>query len=144
MAMAQDGHDIGNHTYSHLLTTAQTPAQLQQDIVKCHQILTGELQRQPQMFFRPPQLLIDDDMAAAVQACGYGTIVMSELSPHDWDPTKSADAVLKEILDTIENGSIITLHTLDNSSARVILEPLILELKDRGYSFAKLSDYFKG
>lgn len=143
MAIAQDGHDVGNHTYSHNTTGEQSIKELEEDIVKCHQTLTYIIQRQPQMMFRPPQFEIDEKRAAAIQAGGYKNIIMSDLSPWDWDPTKSPEEVLKDILNRVEEGSIITLHILDDSSVLKILQPTINELRKRGYSFAKISDYIK-
>ncbi|MEM1484424.1 polysaccharide deacetylase family protein [Oscillospiraceae bacterium PP1C4] len=143
MAIAQDGHDIGNHSYSHIATGNQSIKEMQQDIIKCHQALTYAIQRQPEMFFRPPQFNIDEEKAAAIQACGYKNVIMSDLSPRDWDPQKTPQDVLDDIFTNVEDGSIITLHILDNSCVLKILQPTIDELRRQGYSFAKISDYVK-
>ncbi|MEW9094243.1 MAG: polysaccharide deacetylase family protein [Clostridiaceae bacterium] len=143
MAIAQDGHDIANHTYSHTTTGEQSIQELQEDIVKCHRVLTHAIQRQPEMFFRPPQFKIDEERAAAIQASGYKNVIMSELSPHDWNTQKSPKEILDDIFNRVEDGSIITLHILDDSSVLEVLQPTIDELRKRGYSFTKISDYIK-
>ncbi|WP_315117270.1 polysaccharide deacetylase family protein [uncultured Clostridium sp.] len=143
MAIAKDGHDIANHTYSHTTTGEQSIKELQEDIIKCHQVLTYAIQRQPEMFFRPPQFEIDEKRAAAIQASGYKNVIMSDLSPHDWNTEKSSKEVLDDIFNRVEDGSIITLHILDDSSVLEVLQPTIDELRRRGYSFAKISDYIK-
>lgn len=142
-AIAEDGHDIGNHTYSHSVITELNPQQLQADIIKCHQVLTYAIQRQPEMMFRPPTFEIDETAAKVVEASGYKNIIQYQLSPHDYDPQNSADDIYNEIVNGVKPGSIITLHILDDSSVLKVLQPVITNLKSNGYRFAKVSDCIK-
>jgi peptidoglycan/xylan/chitin deacetylase (PgdA/CDA1 family) len=140
-AIAEDGHDIANHTFSHVPVTSISPQALQEDIVKCHRVLTYAIQRKPEMFFRPPTFALDDTSIKVIQATGYKNIIMSYVSTHDWDSSKSTDLILSEVFRDTENGSIITMHIIDDSSVLKILQPTIDMLKAQGLTFVKLSDY---
>ncbi|MFA9380294.1 MAG: polysaccharide deacetylase family protein, partial [Acetanaerobacterium sp.] len=79
MAIAADGHDICNHSYSHQIITTLNAQQLQDDIVKGHRAITYAIQRQPLLMFRPPTFEISDDSVKAVHASGYKNVIMSDV-----------------------------------------------------------------
>lgn len=142
-AIAEEGHDVANHTFSHKAVTTYTPKELQEDIIKGHQTLAYAIQRQPDMLFRPPTFEIDEKAAITIEACGYENIIRSDVSPQDWNAENSPAEVLEFVNTHVTNGSIITLHLQDNSSAAAVLAKMIDNLRANGYSFAKVSEYIR-
>ncbi|MCQ6563034.1 polysaccharide deacetylase family protein [Paenibacillus mendelii] len=139
-AIAEAGHDVANHTYSHPVITKLTPEQLQEEVVKAHQIITEAIQQKPTMLFRPPTGEIDDTAAKVVAATGYTTIALYNVTALDWDVSHSADDIIRIITEKTENGSVILLHMLDHIHTLEALPTVIKELRAKGYTFVTMSD----
>ncbi|OME78958.1 chitin deacetylase [Paenibacillus sp. FSL A5-0031] len=138
-AIAEAGHDVANHTYSHPVITKLTPEQLQEEVVKAHQVITEAIQQQPTMLFRPPTGEIDDERARIVAATGYTSIAMYDVTVFDWDSANDADHIVKGVLDQTVDGSVILLHMLDNIHTIEALPDVIEKLKSKGYAFVPMS-----
>lgn len=139
-AIAEAGHDVGNHSFSHPDLAELTSAQIQSDIVKAHQVITEAIQEKPAMIFRPPTGAITDEQARAISAAGYHMIVNFDADPNDWNRGRTADQIVAAIMEQSKNGSIILLHMLDDLHTVEALPQVIEKLKARGYSFVRVSD----
>lgn len=139
-AIAEAGHDVGNHTYSHSVLSTLTPAQLQNEVVKAHQIITEAIQEKPAMIFRPPTGEIDADEARIISAAGYHMIADFNVDPNDWNRSRTADQIVKTITEETKSGSIILLHMLDDLHTIEALPEAIEKLKSKGYTFVRVSD----
>ncbi|MEC0240556.1 polysaccharide deacetylase family protein [Paenibacillus dokdonensis] len=139
-AIAEAGHDVGNHTYSHPVLSSLTPAQLQNEVVKAHQIITEAIQEKPAMIFRPPTGEIDADEARIISAAGYQMIADFNVDPNDWNRSRTADQIVKTITAETKSGSIILLHMLDDLHTIEALPEAIEKLKGKGYTFVRVSD----
>lgn len=139
-AMVEGGHDVANHSYSHPVVTSLTPAELQEDLVKAHQVITEAIQQQPVMLFRPPTGVVDDERAKAIAAIGYPDIAMYDVTTLDWDASNSADDIVNGVLEQTKPGSVILLHMLDDIHTIEALPRVIQSLKSKGYAFVKMAD----
>jgi peptidoglycan/xylan/chitin deacetylase (PgdA/CDA1 family) len=139
-SILREGHDVGNHTFSHPEITTLTPEQLQEEVVKAHRILTEALQQQPTMLFRPPKRVIDETSARIVAATGYSTIVNYDVTTFDWDTSHSPDDIFQTIEEKTTPGSIILLHILDDLPSLEALPRIIEYLLGQGYTFIKVSE----
>lgn len=139
-AMIEGGHGVANHTYSHPVVTELSPRELQEDIVKAHQVITEAIQQQPTMLFRPPTGVVDDTTAKAIAAVGYPNIAIYEVTTLDWDSKNSADDIIKSVMKQTTGGSIILLHMLDNIHTIEALPTVIEQLKKKGFVFVKMAD----
>ena len=136
-AMVEGGHDVANHSYSHPVVTSLTPEELQQDVVKAHQVITEAIQQQPVMLFRPPTCVVDDERAKALAAAGYPAIAMYDVTTLDWDISNSADDIVNGVMTKTQKGSVILLHMLDDIHTIEALPRVIEGLKNKGYTFVK-------
>ncbi|WP_339166638.1 polysaccharide deacetylase family protein [Brevibacillus sp. FSL L8-0520] len=139
-AMAEAGHDVANHTYSHPTGTEITPEQLQEEVVKAHQIITEAIQQKPAMLFRPPFGAQNEKSLKAIAATGYSTIAMFSVIPSDHDSKNSADDIVNAVLKQTKNGSVILLHMLDDIHTAEALPRIIEELQKQGYRFVKMTE----
>ncbi|MED5018719.1 polysaccharide deacetylase family protein [Paenibacillus chibensis] len=139
-AIAEAGHDVGNHTYSHPVLDTQTPEQLQNEVVKAHRIITEAIQQKPAMMFRPPTGEIKEDEARIISAAGYHTIADFDVDPNDWNRSLTPDQIVKTITEDTRSGSIILLHMLDDLSTIEALPKAIEKLKSKGYTFVRISE----
>ncbi len=138
-AIAEAGHDIGNHTYYHKVITKISPLELQEEVVKCHQTVTQIIGREPDLYFRPPTLEYDQTTINAVLATGFKYVFLSNISTQDYE--RSADEVVDYAVSSAENGGLVVMHLTDNSSGVEALPRIIEKLRAKGYKLAKLSDY---
>ncbi|MNE08470.1 Peptidoglycan-N-acetylglucosamine deacetylase [compost metagenome] len=139
-AIAEAGHDVGNHTYSHPELNNLSALQIQNDIVKAHKVITEAIQEKPAMIFRPPTGAITDEQARIISAAGYQWIVDFDTDPNDWNRNNTADQIVEAIMEQTKSGSIILLHMLDDLHTIEALPRAIEKLKAEGYSFVKASD----
>lgn len=142
MAIAQDGMDIGNHSYNHPDFTKLTPGEIQEQIVKCYQIQTEAIQKQPSLLFRPPYGLENAEAVQAVAATGYKTIAMYSVTPDDWDVADNHDTdyITNYIEQNATNGSVILLHLMIQLDTYKALPGIIEFLQKNGYTFMTMSE----
>jgi len=141
-AIAEAGHDVANHTYSHPVVTQVSPQELQEEIVKAHRIIAEAIQQQPVMYFRPPTGVYDEPTLRVIGATGYQTITDFDVDPSDYQKSKTTDEIVNAVLDQTRRGSVILLHLLDDIHTVEALPVLIEKLKSRGYTFVKMTEMF--
>lgn len=143
-AIADAGHEIANHTYSHPVITGLSLVQLQDEIVKTHRIITEAVQKAPSMLFRPPTGEIDGESAKIVAATGYSKIAMYDVTVLDWKPGVGKDDILNGVLEKSKDGSIILLHMLDDLHTLEALPEVISGLRDKGLQPVTVSEMLEG
>ncbi len=143
-----EGHQIGNHTYSHPLLGFLPPFCVQRQIER-----TDDLIRQygvvEEIVFRAP-MLTRFLPVAYVLAKGDRTHISCDVWSWDWttqNPDKITETVLKKTLSSTGAGSIIVLHdgkaenkNADRSGTIEATDRIITALKQDGYRFVRLSD----
>jgi peptidoglycan/xylan/chitin deacetylase (PgdA/CDA1 family) len=101
------GHELGNHTWSHLDLSQTTPPQIRAEIVRCKDELE-QLVQQPLIGFRPPR----------GELTGYAMMVCAELG-YDvfmWSCTRgpggtsTVAAVAHAIGEEVKAGDVLDLH----------------------------------
>lgn len=138
-AISEAGHDVGNHTYAHEEISDSSIQDMLEDIVKGHQSLTKAINRQPELFFRPPRLMVANEPLNAILASGFKYIVMGDINTHDYK--LPANEVVEKVVNNVQPGSIIIMHLNDTASASEALPIIIKRLREQGYHFAKISEY---
>lgn len=131
--MKEDGHLIGNHTFSHVkLDTLNKEAACDEVKRTCEALesITGE----PVEYIRPPYGAYNEDLECLINL----NKVLWTVDPQDWNTT-NADAVVNHILNNVGDGDIILLHDIYPSSVAAALR-IVDELKVRGYIFVTVED----
>jgi peptidoglycan-N-acetylglucosamine deacetylase len=99
-----DGHEIGNHTYSHPHAMDLEDAELGHDIARCQRVL-GE---RPALF-RPPYGEDPRRCARIAAERGIPTTVLWSVDPQDFSE-RDPEAIARVILEEAEPGAIVDLH----------------------------------
>jgi cellulose synthase/poly-beta-1,6-N-acetylglucosamine synthase-like glycosyltransferase/peptidoglycan/xylan/chitin deacetylase (PgdA/CDA1 family)/spore germination protein YaaH len=154
----REGHEIGNHTYSHPDISEIPARRLDLEVQLTERLFASKLGVQP-LYFRPPYDIDEepdtDDQAAPVvqiQKDGY-TIIGSKLDTNDWNehPKKTTAEIVSSILAQLDRmkmkgkeqfrGSVILLHDGggDRSVTVAALGPLIDSLRAHGYTIVPVS-----
>jgi cellulose synthase/poly-beta-1,6-N-acetylglucosamine synthase-like glycosyltransferase/peptidoglycan/xylan/chitin deacetylase (PgdA/CDA1 family) len=153
----REGHEIGNHTFTHPDISDISTAQVDLQLNLTERLFGSKLGVHP-LYFRPPYSIdqspdTNDQAAPAdhIQSRGY-TIIGDAIDTNDWDehprktPQEITDAVLQQLADMQANpdrrGSIILMHDGggDRSVTVASLPLLITTLRARGYKFVPVSE----
>lgn len=135
--IAQDGHDIANHSYSHPKMTNMNDEALKNDIYKCSQILNEITNRKIELF-RAPYGAYNDNVINQATNMGYTTIQWS-LDSIDWKPGITRDEIKNRVLKKASKGDVVLFHN-DTPHTSKILPEIISSLKKEGFSFLPVSE----
>jgi cellulose synthase/poly-beta-1,6-N-acetylglucosamine synthase-like glycosyltransferase/spore germination protein YaaH/peptidoglycan/xylan/chitin deacetylase (PgdA/CDA1 family) len=143
----REGHEIGNHTYSHpniaLVGDYRTALELSatQRIVENATGHSTTLFRPPYNADSEPQTPNEIKPIERAQHYGYITVAES-IDPRDWQTPTTATAILDEVKAEEANGHIILLHDAGgNREATIEALPRIIEyFQSKGYRFIRAGD----
>lgn len=143
-----EGHQIGNHTYSHPLLGFLPPFYVQRQIERTDALLQQHGIEKSSLFRAP--MLTRFLPVAYVLAKQDRIHISGNVWSWDWttqNPDKIAETVLKKTLSSTEAGSIIVLHDgkaenkkANRSGTIEATDRIITALKQDGYQFVRLSD----
>ena len=140
--MAEEGHTIGNHTYSHPdmskigdIQSFQT--ELQKNEALYRDILGSEMPK----LYRPPQGKFCEENLKMAQQLGYSTVFWS-LAYVDWyvDDQPTPEQAFSKLLPRIHPGAVVLLHSTSSTNAE-ILDELLTKWEETGDSFGDLEAY---
>jgi peptidoglycan/xylan/chitin deacetylase (PgdA/CDA1 family) len=139
-AMAEAGHTIGNHSYSH--PNAWAPGTSDTVVLRELERATGVIQdltQRPVQWMRLPYGRFTDAMRHWCQVRRQ-RCTMWDVGPGDFLPTARREAVEQRVLDLIRPGSIIVLHDNPRTQDMVpqVLSTLLERLSGDGWRFAAL------
>lgn len=123
--MVDEGHEIGNHTYSHLLITEISSDQLGRQLRRTQDALNAVLREPyPMHLFRPP--------FGAFDHSGFGSVAHLGAQGYPYVILWSVDLVTVEhTFEAVKNGSILLFHT--NSKDVQVLKELIPKILEAGF-----------
>ncbi len=130
-AIAQAGHTVANHTFSHV-TLPKLPFDDQRTEYRANNEIVEKVVGQKMRFCRPPGGDYDADTIRAAQAEGLTTVLWTD-DPGDF-ANPGDGIVLDRTLKRLSNGGILLLHDGSPNTLDVLRE-LIHEARARGYEF---------
>ncbi|UOQ43832.1 delta-lactam-biosynthetic de-N-acetylase [Halobacillus salinarum] len=138
--MADEGHLIGNHSWSHPDFTKITKGKMKTELEKVDQAVKELTNQEVMTFVRPPRGTFNDQTLKWAKEFGY-THAFWSIAFKDWETNnqKGWKYAYNSVLDQIHPGAVILLHTVSKDNADA-LEQLINELRKRGYHFGSLND----
>jgi len=134
--MAAEGHQIGNHTYSHVRLEKAEDERIVEEIHKTEVLLT-EILGQGDYWLRPPYGMVDLKRAELI----HTPMIHWSLDPEDWKKL-NAKEVSQQVLREIEAGDIVLLHDFYPTSVEAALT-IIDTLQQRGYAFVTVAQLFE-
>jgi peptidoglycan-N-acetylglucosamine deacetylase len=145
-AVANAGHVIGNHTYSHPLLIFQSGAETRREIAKCQAALNDAVGEHSNLF-RPPFGGRRPGTLRIVRESGMEP-VMWNVTGYDWNAP--AAAVIEEKVARrvqVEGGDVVLLHDgfhkamgADRTQTVIATESLIRRYKDEGFEFVRVTE----
>ena len=136
--IANKGHELGNHTYSHPHPNTISKEKNKEQIVKTED-LVKEITGTKTTLYAPPYGEYNDTVLTAADELGYTTIMWT-IDTIDWK-RPPADIIKNRVIKKLHNGAIILMHPTEPTAKA--LPELITEIKKAGYTITTVSDILK-
>ena len=131
--MKEDGHIIGNHTYTHIQLRNSNREKFRDELVLTNEVIKGITGEEVQ-YVRPPYGTWDKKLEEELNMFP----VLWNVDPNDWC-TGNADKVTKRIVGKARENSIILLHDCYQSSVDAALASIDILTKE-GYEFVTVEE----
>jgi peptidoglycan/xylan/chitin deacetylase (PgdA/CDA1 family) len=145
---ADRGHEIANHTWTHVDADRTRELQaLRDEVARTNDVIERVAGRRPTLM-RPPYGSDPGRFARVAAACGLDATVLWSVQSFDWqDPGEPGD-IVAQVLAEVEPGAIVLFHDgqRETNDARprpstLAALPTVLEhLRSDGYEFATVSE----
>lgn len=131
--MKEEGHIIGNHTYTHIQLRSGNRSQFRDELVLTNETISGITGEEVQ-YVRPPYGTWDKKLEEELNMFP----VLWNVDPNDWC-TGNADKVTKAIVNKARENSVILLHDCYQSSVDAALASIDI-LTERGFEFVTVEE----
>jgi peptidoglycan/xylan/chitin deacetylase (PgdA/CDA1 family) len=131
--MIEDGNQIGNHSYDHQRLTTLNDEELYNQINKTDNLIYEAALYKP-FVMRPPYGSTSEALIEKLQK----PIIKWSIDTRDWE-SRNADAITDIVLEKVNDGDIILMHDLYESSLEAS-KTVIPELIKRGYQLVTVSE----
>ena len=128
-----EGHEIGNHSYNHPSLSKLRPEEIAYQVQETDERIAHLIPTSP-VLLRPPYGSVNDTVKASIQK----PFVLWSIDTQDWK-NRSRDAIVKEVLDHVQDGDIILMHDLYATTADAC-EIILPALAKQGYQFVTVSE----
>lgn len=138
-----EGHEIGNHTYTHINVSKNGYNKIKKEVLDTQDAIKSVIGVYPKVF-RPPYRAISKDMCEIIKENNMNIVLWSYVDARDWS-NPGVRSIVKTIEDGVKNGCIILLHDYNKvrtpkSQTIEALEIMIPDLLQKGYKFVTVSE----
>ena len=146
--MVEEGHEVGNHTFSHPDLGRLSDFQMELELAGTQRVLESTIGRNT-LLFRAPYAADESndsgfkqtEVSAKVSKLGYLMVDMY-VDPEDWHVSDS-DVITDRVVGAVESnaGHVILLHDAggDRSGTIAALPRIITRLRNDGYEFTSIA-----
>jgi peptidoglycan/xylan/chitin deacetylase (PgdA/CDA1 family) len=120
----QEGHEVGNHTWSHRKISELSPQELEDEVARAQNTITAAGVPAPRLF-RPPYGLFSPMIRSHISM----TVVAWNIDPEDWD-AKKPEEIVEHVLAHAKPGAIVDLHDIYGITADA-LDPILTGLEQK-------------
>ncbi len=137
--ISDEGHEIGNHTYSHITAEKTGKSNFKSELEKTHGIIKRITGKEP-VLFRPPTGYCNTLAVKSATEMDY-KIIMWTVDTKDWAHS-SKESIEKTVRSHVCGGSIILFHDYITAPSPTpnALSKIIPELLEEGYRFVTVSE----
>lgn len=131
--MGAEGHQVGNHTWSHLRLEKATPEVVESEITRTDEAI-GAILGGSGYWLRTPYGLLPQGAEKGVRV----PLVKWSVDPRDWE-SRNKEKIVHAVLESVKPGSIILLHDIYRPSVEAALE-IVDRLQAEGYWFVTVEE----
>lgn len=133
--LVEEGHEIGNHAYSHPDMSKLTVDNMKEQLVKTNHVIEATVDVTPE-WFAPPSGSFNQTVVEQAATHGMKTVMWS-VDTVDWRKPNSTEMV-ERVLSKVHNGAMILMHPTSPTAKG--LESLIVGLQEKGYKIGTVSE----
>ena len=143
--MVDEGHELMNHTWSHRSFTGYSAGRAlgvgerRIELDRTEELLVGLTNKSTRPLFRPPYGDLDAGVYRDLADAGYDYTIMWTVDSFGWNKLPAA-GIVDRCLSRAEPGAIYIFHVGEQSEDALALPQIIAGLRERGYSFVKITD----
>lgn len=130
----EEGHEIGNHAYSHPDMKQLSSARIREEISKTNDVIYATLEVTPK-YFAPPSGSFRQEVVDIAAEYQMKTIMWS-VDTIDWRKPEP-HTMVQNVLEKVHPGAMILMHPTSSTAAG--MEQLILGIKSKGYHIGTVS-----
>lgn len=131
--MSEEGHLIGNHTYSHIQLNQRNSDAFKEELVKTNELIE-ELTGQEVQYVRPPYGTWDKKFEQELNMFP----VLWNIDPLDWS-SSNVSGIVRKVTTKAKENSIILMHDEYKTTVTAALQ-IIDELQEEGYEFVTVDE----
>lgn len=131
--MQEEGHLIGNHTYSHLQLTGSNREQFRKELIRTNEIIK-EITGEEAVYVRPPYGSWDKAFEEELNMFP----VLWSIDPLDWC-TDSVSDIVRRVLSEAKENAVILMHDEYPSTVTAALQ-IADALREDGYEFVTVEE----
>ncbi|MBO7935970.1 polysaccharide deacetylase family protein [Streptomyces antibioticus] len=133
--IAEDGHEIGDHTWTHAVLTDVSDAQIRDELRRTARAIADITGSEPTLM-RPPQGRTDDRVSRISEELGMAQVLWT-VTAKDYETDDTA-LITERVLAGAGRDGIVLLHPLHKGTVPAM--PAILKaLSEQGYTFVTVS-----
>lgn len=139
MEISNNGHEVGNHGYSHIDYDKLDYEKNKEQIEKADNIINGILGKELK-YFAPPSGAYNDNTIKAARDLGYEVILWS-IDTIDWRQDSNKEVIIDRVVKKAHNSAIVLMHPTEETVKA--LPGIINYLYEKGYKIGTISDVIK-
>ncbi|MFF3617182.1 polysaccharide deacetylase family protein [Streptomyces sp. NPDC002580] len=133
--IAKDGHEIGDHTWTHAVLTDVSDTRIREELRRTARAISSITGSEPTLM-RPPQGRTDDRVSKVSKELGMAQVLWT-VTAKDYETDDTA-LITERVLEGAGRDGIILLHPLHKGTLPAM--PSILKaLSEQGYTFVTVS-----
>lgn len=136
--IVNQGHEIGNHSFNHPDFTKISAAQMRDQLNRAETAIKNATGKTTKPLFRPPFGAVNQTVLNTIGDAGYTKTIMWTIDTVDWRGD-SATIMTNKVVNNIVPGSIVLMHTGQDTFTPEALPGMISKLKAKGYQFVTVS-----
>ncbi|WP_113929937.1 polysaccharide deacetylase family protein [Bacillus sp. P14.5] len=136
--IAESGHEIGNHSYSHPKMETLSPEKIREEISKTNEIIEATTGRRVNLF-GPPSGGFNEEVVKIADEHKMKTILWS-VDTIDWQKP-SPSVIVERVTTKLHNGALILMHPTSSTSSA--LPALITAIKKEELRIGTVSSLLK-
>lgn len=142
--MLEEGHIIGNHSYSHLdFEKLSMEEMFDKQVQRNESLMRDGFDVQP-IFIRPPYGKITNEQVLYLANKGYKIINWS-IDTYDWQKEQTSEQIADSVMRHIHDGAIILLHSGGENKQNTVkaLPDIIARIRQMGFSIVTVNELLR-
>jgi peptidoglycan/xylan/chitin deacetylase (PgdA/CDA1 family) len=138
-AIAERGHELGNHGYRHPDWTTMSSDEIEADLAATERVADRLTGRSVKPWARPPFGAVDERVLRVLRDAGYHAVYRDAVDGGHWPGETTAASVHDRALRSAQHGGVIVFHT-NRAETPEALAGIITELRAAGFLLGPLSE----